>query len=165
MTSVSVEPNTILFSILWCLFFLVTVRVVLWIWATNMVAKPGFYRLELNHLSLLYGDTTCHKLFECFPPVMVGSIPKAAETHFFDGTPNLEDVLFCSFAIHWSFVYHARILGDLTMQTSIPGSRRIHSLYKVLLSSLDKAPLRFWPAILKNPCFVPVCNDRYPPQN
>lgn len=93
-------------------FFLVTVRVVLWIWASNMVAKPGFNRLELNHLSLLYGDTTCHKSFECFPPVMVGSIPKAWLTYFFHGTPNLEDVLFGSFSIHWSLFI---MLGSLVI--------------------------------------------------
>jgi len=59
--------QSVLNTILFCpvsfdvFYFLVTVRIVLWIWATNMVAKPGFNRLELNHLSLLHGDTTCHK--------------------------------------------------------------------------------------------------------
>ena len=121
MTSVSVEPNTILFSILWCLFFLVTVRVVLWIWATKMVAKPGFNRLELNHFSLLYGDTTCHKSVWVLSPCHGWIYSQSMKHILFDGRPNSEDVLFCSFSIHWSLFIMLQTSWFGGMQTWIPG--------------------------------------------
>ena len=103
---------------------------------------------------------------ECFS-VWLDLFPKH-ETHFWMehrfGGCTIQFFNSTGLCLSCSSCYLDYNLVIFRMQTWIPGSRRIHSLYKLLLSSLDKAPLRFWPAIyfiyfipkISLRCFVPV---------